>query len=299
MEAVFLLSSIKNKAFKEALVIGRTKPHNYSNFKKVCFISNTNLTEILNDTDVVVHLAARAHIMNENLKKPIEEYRRVNTQGTLNLAKQAAIAGVKRFIFISTIKVLGERTKSDACFKNDNIVNPQDPYSISKYEAEVGIKQIGENYGMEIVIIRPPLIYGQGVKGNFANLIKLVKLPIFFPIGSIKNRRSLVSADNLVDLIVVCLNHPKASNQTFLVSDDDDMSTPLLFTRLGKAGGHSPYIIRFPIPLLYIFFRLLSKLTIFERLVNSMCVDIEHTKLLLNWKPPFKVEDSLCKLLDK
>tara|TARA_A100001015_G_C15037268_1_gene737140 strand:- start:3053 stop:4000 length:948 start_codon:yes stop_codon:yes gene_type:complete len=284
---------LKNEAFKDALAIGRKQPQKHQNFKNVSFITNKNLTKIFDKTEVVVHLAARNHVMNDFHKDPINEYRRVNTLGTLNLAKQAAIAGVKRFIFISTIKVLGEKTEPGMAFKKDDIINPQDPYSISKYEAEKGLKFIGKTYGMEIVIIRPPLIYGQGVKGNFANLIKLVKFPIPIPFGSIKNKRSLVSVENLVDLIITCLDHPNAKNQTFLVSDDDDMSTPLLFSRLAKAGGYNAYIIYFPLIVLYIFFRSFSKLKVFDRLSGSMCVNIEQTKSELNWKPPFKVKESL------
>jgi nucleoside-diphosphate-sugar epimerase len=286
---------LKNKAFQKSLAIGKTQPHNHQNFKKISFEADDNLAKVFNNKEVIVHLAARTHDMNDTAQDPIDDYRRVNTIGTLNLAKQAAVAGVKRFIFISTIKVLGEQSKSGQAFKRDDSFNPQDPYSVSKFEAEVGLKLIGEAHGMEIVIIRPPLVYGQGVKGNFGSLLKLVRLSICLPFGSIKNKRSLVSVDNLVDLIVICLNHPNAKNETFLVSDDDDMSTPVLLSRLAEAGGHNSYIFGFPLILLYILLRLFGKLTIYERLCGSMCVDIEHTKSQLGWKPPFKVKDTLKK----
>jgi nucleoside-diphosphate-sugar epimerase len=291
---------LNNEAFHDVLVIGRTQPSNCKHFQKVSFGEGSSLADALNNKDVVVHAAARAHVMNDTVKSPLDEFRHVNTVGTLNLAKQAAIAGVKRFIFISTIKVLGEQTESGQAFKSDDAFNPQDPYSISKVEAEVGLKLIGEAYGMEIVIIRPPLVYGQGVKGNFASLLKLTRLAIPLPFGSIQNQRSLVSVDNLVDLIVVCLNHPNAKNKTFLVSDDDDMSTSVLFSRLAESGGYKGYIFGIPLTILYVSLRLMGKLAVYERLCGSMQVDIQYTKSQLSWKPPFKVNDSLrkCWLLD-
>jgi len=285
---------LKNKAFKDALAIGRSPLQNHKHFKIVSFETGDDLAEVFNNKEIVVHLAARVHVMNDTAKSPVDEFRNVNTVGTLNLAKKAAIAGVKRFIFISTIKVLGEKTEPGQPFKNNDSLNPQDPYSISKAEAEAGLKLIGEDYGMEIVIIRPPLVYGKGVKGNFANLLKLAKLPIPLPFGAIQNRRSLVSIDNLVDLIVICLNHPKAKNQTFLVSDDYDMSTSELFLRLADAGGYKTCIFSFPLVLLSIFFRVLGKSAIYERLFCSMQVNIDFTKSQLGWKPPFNVNKSLA-----
>ena len=297
----FLGSHLLNhEAFREALAIGRTQPLNHPQFQIVSFDSDDDLAGVFNDKEVVVHVAARAHIMNDIAQSPIDEFRHVNTVGTLNLAKKAAIAGVKRFIFISTIKVLGEQTAPGQAFKSGDSFNPQDPYSISKVEAEVGLKLIGEAHGMEIVIIRPPLVFGQGVKGNFTSLLKLTRLPIPLPFGSIQNKRSLVSVENLIDLIVVCLTHPKAKNQTFLVSDDDDMNTSELISRLAEAGGYKAYIFGFPLTMLYILLQLLGKLPIYDRLCGSMQVNIEYTKSQLNWNPPFKVNDSLsnCWLSD-
>ena len=297
----FLGSHLLNhEAFQEALAIGRTQPLNHRHFQIVSFDANDDLAGVFNDKEIVVHVAARAHVMNDTAKSPLNEFRHVNTVGTLNLAEKAAISGVKRFIFISTVKVLGEQTEPGQAFKNGDSFNPQDPYSISKVEAEVGLKLIGEAHGMEIVIIRPPLVYGKGVKGNFASLLKLTRFPIPLPFGSIQNKRSLVSVKNLVDLIVVCLNHPNAKNQCFLVSDDDDMSTSTLFSRLAEAGGYKAYIFKFPLTLLNISLRVLGKSPIYERLCGSMQVNIEYTKSQLSWKPPYKVKDSLssCWLLD-
>ena len=291
---------LNNEAFQEALAIGRTQPRNHRHFQIVSFDADDDLAEVFIGKEVVVHAAARAHIMNDTAKSPLNEFRLVNTVGTLNLAEKAAIAGVKRFIFISTVKVLGEQTEPGQAFKNGDSFDPQDPYSISKVEAEVGLKLIGEAHGMEIVIIRPPLVYGKGVKGNFASLLKLARYPIPLPFGSIQNKRSLVSIENLVDLIVICLDHPNAKNQTFLVSDDDDMSTSILFSRLAEAGGYKTYIFKFPLTILNISLRMLGKSPIYERLCGSMQVNIEYTKSQLSWKPPFKVKDSLssCWLLD-
>jgi UDP-glucose 4-epimerase len=290
----FLGSHLLNhEAFQKALAIGRTRPLNHRYFQTVSFNADDNLAETFKDKQVVVHAAARAHVMSDTANSPLNEFRHVNTVGTLNLAKKAAIAGVKRFIFISTVKVLGEKTEPGQAFKNSDSFNPQDPYSISKVEAEVGLKMIGEAHGMEIVIIRPPLVYGKGVKGNFASLLKLARFPIPLPFGSIQNKRSLVSVENLVDLIVVCLNHPNAKNQTFLVSDDDDMSTSILFSRLADAGGYKAYIFSFPLVLLSIALRVLGKSAIYERLCGSMQVNIDYTKSQLGWKPPFRIKDSL------
>ena len=291
---------LNNEAFQEALAIGRTQPRNHRHFQIVSFDADDDLAEVFIGKEVVVHAAARAHIMNDTAKSPLNEFRHVNTVGTLNLAEKAAIAGVKRFIFISTVKVLGEQTEPGQAFKNGDSFNPQDPYSISKVEAEVGLKLIGEAHGMEIVIIRPPLVYGKGVKGNFASLLKLARYPIPLPFGSIQNKRSLVSIENLVDLIVICLDHPNAKNQTFLVSDDDDMSTSILFSRLADAGGYKAYIFSFPLILLSVSLRVLGKSAIYERLCGSMQVNIDYTKSELSWTPPFKIQDSLssCWLVD-
>lgn len=291
---------LKNEAFRRALAIGRTPPRDHQYFQIVSFDADDDLAGVFNDKEIAVHVAARAHVMNDTSKNPLNEFRLVNTVGTLNLAEKAAIAGVKRFIFISTVKVLGEQTEPGQAFKNGDSFNPQDPYSISKVEAEVGLKLIGEAHGMEIVIIRPPLVYGKGVKGNFASLLKLARFPIPLPFGSIQNKRSLVSVENLVDLIVVCLTHPKAKNQTFLVSDDDDMDISELISRLADAGGYKAYIFSFPLILLSISLRVLGKSAIYERLCGSMQVNIDYTKSQLDWKPPFKIKDSLssCWLVD-
>lgn len=285
---------LKNNYFRDALAIGRTRPKNCKNFYSVDLNSNSDLTDILNNVDIIVHAAGKAHIMNKNSNDSLDDYKKINTFATLNLAKQAINAGVKRFIFISTIKVLGEETSENNVFINEYPLNPHDYYSISKAEAEIELKKIIGASEMEFVIIRPPLVYGPGVKGNFASLLKLVSLPVPLPFGAIKNKRSLVSIDNLVDLICTCLDHPNAKNQIFLVSDDCDMSTPELCRLLATTGGYNPHIFRIPESLLRFVLNMIGKKAAYERLFGSMEIDIEHTKSYLNWKPPFKVKDSIA-----
>ncbi len=282
---------LQNDFFKEALVVGRTRPKQCRRFTFMNLDAHCDLNDTLRGVDIVVHAAAKAHVITGKSA----DYCEINTLATLNLAKQAAEVGVKRFIFISTIKVLGDQTFEGRRFTSEDPLNPQDPYSISKAEAEIGLKKIMNQSSMEIVIIRPPLVYGQGVKGNFASLIKLASLPVPLPFGTVKNRRSLVSIDNLVDLICACSDHPNAKNQIFLVSDDHDMSTPELCRLLAKSGGYKSRIFHCPVALLWLTLNVIGKKSIYQRLFGSMAVDIELTKSKLNWKPPYKVKDSLTK----
>ena len=286
---------LKSSKFKKALVIGRSKPKGYSNFKSVSFNDNKKLSSILAKTDILVHVAARVHIMREKSKNSLNEFIAVNKNATLNLARQAAHVGVKRFIFISTIKVLGEKTKLGNFFTNTDPFCPQDSYSISKMEAEIGLKKIAEESGMELVIIRPPLIYGSGAKGNFLYMKKVIKTMIPLPFAAIRNKRSLVSVENLVNLIERCLDHPNAKNQTFLVSDDRDVSTPELLSMLARAGNHNILLFSVPKRLLVAFFCLLGQTKLTDRLCGSMQVNIEYTKRQLDWEPPVKVHDGLMK----
>ena len=205
--------------------------------------SATEWDDALTAQQVVIHTAARAHIMKDTVADPLTEYRNVNTHGTLNLARQSAAAGVTRFIFISSIKVNGEQTAPGLPFRAEDKAKPSDPYGISKWEAEQGLWRIAEETGMEVVIIRPPLVYGPGVKGNFANLIKLVQKGTPLPLGSIRNKRSIIALDNLVDLIVTCIDHPNAANQVFLASDGLDLSTTELLQGLAAAMGKASYLL--------------------------------------------------------
>ena len=257
---------------------------------------DTVYSDALNNIDVVVHCAARVHVMNDSSDSPLEKFREVNAYGTINLAQQAAKAGVKRFVFISSIKVNGESTGVSCPFTPDSDFIPSDPYGLSKFEAEVGLRKIAKVTEMEVVIIRPPLVYGPGVKANFSSMMSWINKGIPLPLGGIKNnRRSLVAIDNLVDLIITCINHPKAANQTFLVSDDDDVSTTDLLKNIASAFSIKDRLI--PIPSSWFIFaaKLIAKPAISERLCGSLQVDISKTKEMLDWKPPYSSAECMKK----
>ena len=255
--------------------------------------SSIDWTTALSNQQVVIHLAALTHIIKDGESEQLAEYRRVNVDGTLNLARQAAVAGVKRFIFISSIKVNGEQTPMGLPFSADDIPAPEDAYGISKLEAELGLQQLASKNGMEVVIIRPPLVYGPGVKGNFATIIKLVARGLPLPLGSIHNQRSLVAVDNLVDLIITCVDHPAAANQVFLAGDGHDLSSTELLRGVARAMGEPTRL--FPIPQSMLMFgaRLLGKSGVAQRLLGSLQVDISKARDLLNWEPPITVEEGL------
>ncbi len=255
-------------------------------------------TEALKNIHTVVHCAARVHVMNETAASPLSEFREVNVKGTHQLARQAAEAGVKRLVFLSSIKVNGERTRIGAPFRSSDIPHPIDPYGISKHEAEQTVHQICYDTKMESVIIRPVLVYGPGVKANFRRLIRIAKSGYPLPLGNIRNKRSLVSLDNLVDLLNVCTKHPNAANQTFLVSDGHDLSTSELLRELSLCLGEKPRLFPFPQSVLAQVARLLGKQALIERLFGCLQVDINHTQKRLNWKPPFSTRDSLQKTID-
>jgi nucleoside-diphosphate-sugar epimerase len=256
-------------------------------------------TQALQGVEVVIHAAARAHIMREGSLDPLVEYRRVNVEGTLNLARQASAAGVRRFVFISSIKVNGESTLPGSPFTADDTPAPVDPYGLSKAEAEAQLKQVAQETGMEVTIIRPPLIYGLGVKGNFANLVSWLRRGLPLPLGGlIKNRRSLVGLDNLVDLILVCVDHPKAANQTFLVSDGEDLSTTELLMRISKALNRPASLLWVPAGIICFVARLLGRKTISQRLLGSLQVDINKTRELLDWNPAVALDEGLRRALE-
>jgi len=249
--------------------------------------------------DVLIHCAARAHVMDDKVKNPLQAFRQVNTYGTLNLAQQAADAGVKRFIFISSIKVNGEATELGQPFKPNDKFIPSDPYGLSKYEAELGLHEIAKNTGLEVVIIRPPLVYGPGVKANFASMMKWMNKGLSLPLGGItKNKRSLVSVDNLVDLIITCIDHPNAANQTFLVSDDEDISTSQLLTNMATALVVPNRLLPVSSSLFTLVAKLIGKPAISQRLCGSLQVDVSKTKELLNWHPPYSSAECMKKTAD-
>lgn len=253
----------------------------------------------LRGVEVVVHLAARVHLMRDTAADPLKEFLHINTDGTLNLARQAAAAGVDRFIYLSSIKVNGEATHHGYPFTHNDLAAPQDPYGISKHKAEVGLRKIARTTGMQVVIIRPTLVYGKGAKGNFKSLMKLVARGLPLPLASIDNRRSLVGIDNLVDFIVMCLEHPDGANETFLVSDGEDLSTPDLIRRMARAINRPARLLPMPKSLIMAGAIILGKREMAQRLCGSLQVDISKSRTLLGWNPPVSVDEGLRRVVGR
>ena len=253
----------------------------------------TDWSVALKGVDIITHLAARAHIMGDEAADPLLEYRSVNVAGTLNLARQAAAAGVKRFIFVSSVKVNGETTSGLRPFNESLTSQILDPYGISKKEAEDGLRTIASETGMEVVIIRPPLVYGPNVNANFLNLMKLADTPIPLPFGAINNKRSMVYVGNLVDFIVQCIDHPGAANQTFLVCDGEDLSLRSLVMMMRTSLGRPARLVPVPAVLFRIAGRIAGKLEVVDRLVGDLQTDSSKARKLLNWVPPFTVQQGI------
>ncbi|MGK9046884.1 NAD-dependent epimerase/dehydratase family protein [Stutzerimonas chloritidismutans] len=252
-------------------------------------------SEALIGVDAVIHCAARVHVMNEQAADPLAEFRRANVEGALRLARQAVEVGVQRFVFVSSIKVNGEQTRPGEAFGADDEPQACDPYGISKRVAEEGLLALGAETGLEVVIVRPPLIYGPGVKANFLSMLRWLNRGVPLPFGAIDNRRSLVALDNLVDLLVLCLSHPQASGQRFLVSDGEDLSTTELLRRLGLALGRPARLL--PVPQAWIEggARLLGTQSLSQRLCGSLQVNIDKTRERLGWTPPLTVDQALAR----
>lgn len=249
----------------------------------------TDWQPALGSVQVVIHLAARVHVMHETSAHPLDAFRQVNVDGTLNLARQAAAAGVRRFVFLSSVKVNGE----SGTYAESDSPGPKDPYGTSKYEAELGLWKIADATRMEVVVIRPPLVYGPGVRGNFESLMRAVARGIPLPLGAIDNRRSLVALDNLTDFILTCAEHAAAANETFLVSDGDDLSTADLVRRLARAMGRSARLLSIPPTALMTAATLLGKRAMARRLVGSLQVNISKAQRQLGWRPPVSVDEGL------
>jgi nucleoside-diphosphate-sugar epimerase len=247
----------------------------------------------LQGADIVVHLAARVHVMQDTNSDALAAFRTVNTAATDNLARQAARAGVRRFVYLSSIKVNGEQTLPGRPFTERDVPLPLDAYGLSKHEAELALRQVARQTSLEVVIIRPPLVYGPGVKANFRQLLRWITTGVPLPLGAIHNQRSLVGLDNLVDLIITCARHPAAANETFLVSDGQDLSTTELVKRLAKELGRPARLIPVSAPLLRLGLQMLRKGDIAERLCESLQVDGSKARKLLDWTPPLGVDESL------
>lgn len=256
---------------------------------------NTDWTDALLGVTTVIHLAARVHVMHDDANDPLEEFRRVNVAGTEHLARAAAASGVKRLVYVSSIKVNGEATYTydDNKFTEADAPYPQDPYGISKMEAEQALHGIAQDTGLEVVIVRPPLVYGAGVKGNFAQMLKILAKGIPLPLASVHNQRSLVYVENLVDVLMLCATHPAAAGQTYLVSDGEDVSTPDLLRQLGAAMGHPARLFSCSPALLKLAGRLTGKADQIERLLGSLRVDSGKIRRELDWIPPHTLRQGL------
>jgi len=255
----------------------------------------TDWQDCLGSVECVIHLANRAHVMCEQSSNPLALYRKVNTEGTLNLARQALSAGVKRFIFISSIKANSELTLPGQALTPKDQHIPVDPYGLSKYEAELGLKLIAEQTCLEVVVIRPPLIYGPGVKANFLKMMQWVEKGIPLPLGAIQNQRSMLGIDNLINFIELCLTHPDAIGQTFMVSDDHDVSTTELLKEIAAAMLRPSRLLSIPQFFIENILILLGQRHISKRLCGSLQLDISLAKTLLSWKPPHTFKDQLSK----
>jgi len=258
--------------------------------------ASTDWSETLHGVGVVIHTAARAHILNDFSDDPLEEYRKVNVEGTLTLARQAEMMGIKRFIFISSIGVNGN--KSEHPFTEKDSADPQEFYAQSKLEAERSLLKSAHETEMEAVIIRPPLVYGSSPSGNFKTLLMWVKIGVPLPLGAINNQRSLVALDNLVSFIIHCIDHPKAANEIFLISDDKDVSTTELLQKVAKAFGKKAFLVRVPVWIMCFFAKLLGKEDVANRLFSSLQVDSSKARELLDWRPVITMDEQLKKIAD-
>jgi nucleoside-diphosphate-sugar epimerase len=273
-------------------------PDGAGRFLILDILDEIHWNSMLEGVTVVIHTAARVHVMDDSVADPLVEFRKVNVDATLNLARQAADAGVKRFIFISSVKVNGEITQLGQPFQpNDNYI-PDDPYGLSKYEAEQGLLALAKETGMEVVIIRPPLVYGPGVRANFASMMKWVNKGVPLPLGTIKNQRSLVALDNLVSFIIHCIEHPQAANKVFLISDGEDVSTTELLQKVAKAFGKQARLVSVPVSWMSFAARLIGKGDMTNRLFGSLQVDSSKARNLLGWKPVTTMDEQLKKTAD-
>lgn len=256
---------------------------------------STDWSSVLKGIDSVIHLAARVHLMNDTASDPLAEFRRINVDLTLNLARQAASAGVRRFVFVSSVKVNGENTPFGQPFTADDVPRPTDPYGVSKLEAEQLLVKLSESSGMEVVIIRPVLVYGAGVRANFYQMMDWLKKGLPLPLKALDNQRSLLALDNLVDMIATCMSHPAAANQTFLVSDGEDLSVSELMERTSTALGRRARLLTIPTGLLKLIGRVVGKQAVIHRLCEPLQVDIMKSRQLLGWIPPVPVDIALKK----
>ncbi len=256
--------------------------------------SSTDWKIALKDVEIVIHLAARVHVMNDTAEDPLSAFRKVNVDGSKRLAEYAADAGIKHFVFVSSVKVNGESTTNKA-FSETDLPNPEDPYAVSKYEAEQLLREIEANSSMCVTILRPPLLYGPGVKANFLKLIKIVDRGIPLPFGSVVNKRSLMGLGNFIDLISHCIEHPAARGETFVVSDGQDLSTADLVRKIASALNKEPRIFSLSPSVLRAIGRITGKQDAVKRLTECLEIDSTKVRRVLAWTPPFSVDQELAR----
>ena len=259
---------------------------------------STDWSHALKDVAWVVHLAARVHVMDDREQDPLAAFRQVNVLGTLNLARQAAAAGVRRFVFVSSVKVNGEETAPGQAFVETDTPHPQDAYGLSKWEAEQGLWAISRHTGMEVVVVRPPLVYGPGVKANFAALVRAVQRGWPLPLGAVDNRRSLVALANLVDFLVLVCTHPKAAQETFLISDAQDVSIAALVREIGHIAQKTVKLLYIPTMIMVCLCTLMGKRQAIQRLCGNLQVDSSKAQHLLGWVPVVTLKQGLRSVLE-
>ena len=253
----------------------------------------TNWTDALRGIDVVIHLAARVHVMKDEDSDSLAEFLKVNTQGTANLASQAAVAGVKRLVYVSSIKVNGEQTTETRPFIESDKPNPQDAYAISKWQAEQTLQRITQETGLEVVIVRPPLVYGPGAKGNFIRLLVAMDKGIPLPLASVRNKRSLIYLGNLADALIACASHPAAAGKTYLVRDGEDISTPELLRQIAISLEKPAKLFPLPAWLLLGLGGLFGKSETVKRIVGSLRINDDLIRKELSWKPRLTLQQGL------
>lgn len=288
------------RGFNVIAVVRKAMPNNIAISQVIVndICDKTDWIATLTGVDVIVHLAARVHVMQESATNPIAEFRRLNVAATEHLARSAALAGVKRFVFVSSIKVNGEEAPKGYPYTEQDIANPQDPYGISKFEAELALQQIAKETGLELVIVRPPLVYGTGVKGNFAQMIAVVKSGLPLPLANIDNKRSFIFVKNLSDALILCAKHPAAAGKTYLVSDSVNLSTSQLLRKLSVLLGKKSRLFPFPIGLLKFAGKLLGKSEQITRLTGSLQIDSSKIRNELGWAPPYTVDEGLIETVN-
>lgn len=256
---------------------------------------STDWRDALQGVSAVIHLAARVHVMYESAVDPLAEFRKVNVEGTEHLARSAAAVGVKRLVYVSSIKVNGEETIGGQRYSEVSAPSPKDPYGVSKWEAEQALQRVAAETGLEVVIIRPPLVYGIGVKGNFAQMLSAVSKRILLPFAAVRNQRSLIYVGNLVDALISCAIHPAAAGKTYLVCDGEDISTPDLLNSLGGEMGRPARLIQCPMWLLSMMGKIAGRSDQLLRLMGSLQIDSHKIRTELNWKPPYRLQQGLQK----